>query len=156
MGRAGRCETEPRITAAHAPGYSRLAGWLRASSEAWSPCQANQAAAAANAACHSPAGSGLNRGSNIPAMAMPMRICTPSASNSVCRRRTLLATMRPADSPASRSIRAAKPAGIQAGPVTSASLRLHTKHLRGPLRSALQQFAQPARPGLSLLLGHDG
>ena len=49
-------------------------------------CHANHAAAIPNTASHALAGSGLSRGTSIPAMATPMTTCTPSASNSVSRR----------------------------------------------------------------------
>ena len=59
-------------------------------------CQANHAAAAANTARQAVPGTGVSRGSSIPAIATPIRTCSPSASSSVCRPRRREMARRPA------------------------------------------------------------
>ena len=83
-------------------------------------CQANHAAAAANTARHMVAGTGLSRGSSIPAIATPMRMCSPSVSSSVSLPRTRDAARRPAQQAATMIMSTAKPPASQGGLLTSA------------------------------------
>jgi len=59
-------------------------------------CHPNHTAAPAKTTFHTLPGSGLSRGTSIPAMATPMATCIPSASNSVSRRHRRERASRPA------------------------------------------------------------
>ena len=84
-------------------------------------CHPNQAAAAANTARQMVPGTGLSCGSSIPAIATPMRACSPSVSSSVSLPRTRDTARRPALQTATMIMSAAKPPVSQAGPLMSAS-----------------------------------
>ena len=83
-------------------------------------CQANHAAAAANTARHAVTGTGVSRGSSIPAMATPIRTCSASASRSVFLPRSREMARRAAQYTAITIMRIAKLPASQAGPLMSA------------------------------------
>jgi hypothetical protein len=84
-------------------------------------CHANHAAAAANTARQAVPGTGLRPGSSIPAMATPIRTCSPSASSSVSLPRRRQTARRPAQYTATMIMSAAKPPASQAGPLMRAA-----------------------------------
>ena len=84
-------------------------------------CQANHAAAAANTARQAVTGTGVSRGSSIPAMATPIRTCSVSASGSVFLPRSREMARRAAQQTAITTMRTAKLPASQAGALTSAS-----------------------------------
>jgi hypothetical protein len=83
-------------------------------------CQANQAAAAAKMARQATSGNGFSSGSNIPAIATPIRTCRPSASSSVTRSRRRPIASRAAQQTATSNISAAKAPSSHLGLVMSA------------------------------------
>ena len=84
-------------------------------------CQANHAAAAANTARQAVTGTGVSRGSSIPAIATPIRTCSASASSSVFLPRSREMARRAAQQTAIMIMRTAKQPVSQAGALTSAS-----------------------------------
>ncbi len=83
-------------------------------------CQANHAAAAANTARQAVTGTGVSRGSSIPAMATPIRTCSASASRSVFLPRSRETARRVAQKTAIMIMRTAKLPASQGGALTSA------------------------------------
>ena len=81
-------------------------------------CQENHAAAAAKTARQTVPGTGLSPGSNIPAIATPIRTCRPSASSSVSRPRRRPMASRPAQQTAISIMSAANIPASHPGPVT--------------------------------------
>jgi hypothetical protein len=84
-------------------------------------CHANHAAAAANTARQAVTGTGVNRGSSIPAMATPIKTCSVSASGSVFLPRSRGMASRAAQQTAIMIMRTAEPPTSQAGALTCAS-----------------------------------
>ena len=121
------------------------AGWAqraaRPAGRARMACQANHAAAAANTARQAVPGTGLSRGSSIPAIATPIRTCSPSVSSSVSLPRSRDTARRPAQQTATMIMSDREAAGEPGGPLTSAS--------PGPGAPGAPAAGAPAGPALA-------